>query len=198
MIKKVLFIIALGLSLQLITGCCDCDPIRKIYFSKKGLSLKNLDATLPLPGITNDSIISSAKYGIHIQLLTTQLALDKKKIKWGLIQSAQACKCASDDFIPKENILSVAIFSNNDFDAIHPKNTDLSLYFKAKRNSSFVSIIDYLKLVKDVGYRGNLPFFEGIFLQTAPNLIKKHKFRVKITLSDGRILEAETNEVELI
>lgn len=198
MIKKLLFVFGFVLTLQIITGCCDCEPIRKIYFTRKGLSLKNLDATLPQPGLTNDSVISSTKYGIQIQLLNTQLALDKKRINWGLIQQAQACKCAGDDFIPKENILSIKIFSTNDFDTSHPRNTDLSLYFKVKKYNTTVPITEYIKSLIDYPYMANTAFFEGIFLQVAPSMAKRHKFRLEIALSDGRILAAETTEVELI
>ncbi|TKC12265.1 DUF5034 domain-containing protein [Pedobacter polaris] len=199
MIKKIFFVFALALILQLISGCvdCNCGPIKTIYFTKKGLSLKNMDASLPQPMVTNAGIISSANYGIQIQLLTEQIALRKQRINWGLMQTAHACSCSEDNFIAKEDILSIEIFSNNDFDASHPKNTDLSLYFKAKRYTEMVSIADYIKSLKDFNGSSVSAFYEGIFLQVKPTSSKKHKFKVRITLSDGRILETETTEVEL-
>ncbi len=199
MIKKIFFVFALTLISQLIAGCvdCNCDPIRTVYFSKKNLSLKNMDASLPDPMLTNALIISSENYGIQFQLLTEQIASTKPRIKWGLIQTAHACKCAEDTRIAKEDILSVEIFSNNDFDASHPKNTDLSLYFKAKRLNSKISIAEYIKTLKDFDYLSIGAFNEGVFLQVKPSIGKKHKFKVRIYLSDGRILEAETTEVEL-
>ncbi len=156
-----------------------------------------MDAALPQPMITSSNVISSTKYGIYIQLLTEQLALRKQHINWALIQTAQACSCAEDEFIPKEDILSIEIFSNNDFDASHPKNTDLSLYFKVKRYINLISIADYMKSLKDSRYLSRYPFNEGIFLQVTPTSNKNHKFRLRIALSDGRILESETPEVEL-
>lgn len=157
-----------------------------------------MDATLPHPMIAKDSVIASDKYGIYLQMQTQQLTVRKQYTNWGLIQIAQACSCAEDEFIPTEQISAIAIFSNNDFDAGHPKNTDLSLYFKVKRGKTVQTIEYYLNSLKDSRYLSNNPFAEGIFLQVAPNSNNKHRFRFKITLSDGRILEAETTEVELI
>ncbi|RZK50897.1 MAG: DUF5034 domain-containing protein [Pedobacter sp.] len=199
MIKKIIFVFAIALSLQLISGCvdCNCGPVKDIYFTKKGLSLKNLDGSLPEPKVTKDSVIGSAKYGIQMQFATEQLALNYHKVNWGLMSTAMACSCEEDNVIGKEDILAVAIFSNNDFDASHPKNTDLSLYFKAKLNDAHIPIDDYLKTLKDLKHSAIIAFYQWIFLQQAPTASKNHKFRVKINLSDGRVLEAETTEVQL-
>ena len=199
MIKKVLFVFVIALVSQTIAGCvdCNCGPIKKIYFTRKGLSLKNMNSSLPHPMVTDTGIISSANYGIHVRLLIEHLAVRKQHINWGLIQTAQACSCAEDDFIPKEGITSVEIFSNNDFDATHPKNTDLSLYFKVKNYKVTTPIAEHIKRLKESSYIAREAFYDGVFLQNGPTGSKKHKFRVRITLSDGRILEAETSEVEL-
>jgi hypothetical protein len=199
MFKKIFFVLAFALAAQLIVACvnCNCAPIRTIHFTNKGILLKNMDAALPHPMVTNAGIISSSNYGIQVQLITEQLTLIKRRITWGLMQSAYACSCPDDDFITKEDISSLKIFSINDFDASHPKNTDVSLYFKAKRYNTMVTIDEYIKSLKDPSYFSTIPFYEGIFLQIAPNTGAKHKFKVTITLSDGRILETETTEVEL-
>lgn len=200
MIKKIFFVFGLALMAQLIVACvdCDCPPYREFNFTNKGISLNNLDASLPQPKVTNASTISSANYGVRIQLLTEVIAWRKKTATWGFMQSAYACSCAEDDYRPKEKIISLEIFSNNDFDATHPKNTDLSLYFNVKQNSGMVSIAKYLDYIREVTYLARYPFNEGVFLLVPPNINKKHKFRFKMTLSDGRILEAETTEIELV
>ncbi|WP_165501288.1 DUF5034 domain-containing protein [Pedobacter psychrodurus] len=162
------------------------------------MSLKNMDVSLPQPMVTNTGIISSVNYGIQVQLITEQLTLTKPRITWGLMQSAYACSCNEDDFIAKEGILSLKIVSNNDFDTSHPKNTDLNSYFKAKKGSTMISIDDYIKSSKDLSYNTRYAFNEGVFLQVRPAIAKKHRFKLIITLSDGRILEAETTEIELV
>ena len=199
MIRKIILVFAFALISQLIAGCvdCNCQPSKTIYFTKKGLLLKNMDASLPQPMVSNAGIITSANYGIQIQFLIENLVSRKQQVKWGLMQSAYACSCVEDTFLPKEDILSVEIFSNNDFDSTHPKNTDLSLYFKVKRYATTIPIADYIKSLKDLNSLAGNAFYDGVFLQVAPSINKKHKFKVRVALSDGRVLEAETIEVEL-
>ena len=198
MIKKILFVFGFALMAQLIVACvnCNCPPIKTIYFTNKGMSLKNMDVSLPQPMVTNSGIISSVNYGILVQLIAEPLTLNKRGITWGLMQSAYACSCPEDNFLAKEDILSLKIFSNNDFDASHPKNTDLSSYFKAKKGVTLISITDYIKSSKDLSYSTRYAFNEGVFLQVKPDISKKHRFKLIITLSDGRVLEAETTEIE--
>ncbi|MGM9474781.1 DUF5034 domain-containing protein [Pedobacter sp. GSP4] len=199
MIKKVLYILGLALISQLIVACvnCNCPPTRNIYFTNKALSLKNMDKSLPDSMVTNSRIISNANYGIQVRLQTTLLTMRKQQLNWGLMQTAYACSCNDDNFIAKERVVSLKIVSNNDFDASHPKNTDLTLYFKARKGVTMISIADYIKTANELGYDTMYPFYEGVFLQAAPSINKKHQFKLTITLSDGRILEAETTEVEL-
>lgn len=199
MIKKIFFVLGLALMAQLIVACvnCNCPPTRTIYFTNKGLLLKNLDLSLPQPMLTNSGTVSSANYGIQVLLQTVLLTKGKQHTNWGLMQSAYACSCDNDNFISKEAILSLKIVSNNDFDTSHPKNTDLSLYFKARKGATLIPIADYIKTSNDINYDIMYAFNEGVFLQVTPNVNKKHKFKLTITLSDGRILEAETTEIEL-
>ncbi len=199
MIKKISSVFLLALISQLIVACinCNCPPVKTVYFNNKGISLKNMDLSLPQSMVTNSGHITATNYGIQIDLIKEFLILNKQPINWGIMQSAYACSCGEDNFISKEDILSLKIFSNEDFDADHPKNTDLSLYFKAKKYNVMVPVADYIKSLKDFNNVFKDAFYEGIFLQVTPKINKKHKFKVIITLSDGRILEAETTEVEL-
>jgi len=200
MIKRIFFVLGLALMAQVIVACvnCNCPPTRTIYFTNSGLLLKNMDLSLTQSMVTNSATISSANYGIQVQLQTTLLTMGKQHANWGLMQSAYACSCNEDEFIGKESISALKIVSNSDFDISHPKNTDLSLYFKARKGATMISIADYIKSLKEFKYDNKYAFYEGIFLQATPTTSKKHQFKLIITLSDGRILEAETTEVELI
>lgn len=201
MIKRIFLIVTLVSIIQLISGCidiCNCPKQKKINYTNKDLSLINIDSSMPQAMITNSAKISTTNFGIRVNLITEQVALIKPKIHWGLIQTAYACSCAEDEYISKEDFVALEIFSNNDFDINHPKNTDLSPYFKVKRGVPLVSVSEYISYLKSNEYYRKFAFNEGVFLQVAPTLSKKHKFRFRITLSDGRVLEAEAPEVELI
>jgi hypothetical protein len=199
MIKKILLVSAFTLILQFMAGCvdCICGPVKDIYFTHKGFSVNNIDASLPEPRISNTGVISSSNYGIQIRLQNENIAARKSSLNWGLISKAQACDCVVGDLIGKEDIAAIEVFSNNDFDANHPKNTDISLYFKVKHYGKMVPIAEYLKFLKETNQTSSIPFYWGAFLEVAPSISKKHKFRIKMTLSDSRVLEAETTEIEL-
>ncbi|WP_443936741.1 DUF5034 domain-containing protein [Pedobacter sp. MW01-1-1] len=197
MIKKIVFVFGFVLITQLLAACvdCDCPPARTIYFTNKGLSLSHLDLSTQAIATSAGKVLSK-NYGIRVEMKTDMLTLHKPRMSWSLMSAAYACSCQEDNFISKENIISLKIVSNNDFDATHPKNTDLSLYFKARKGVTFIPILDYIKSSDDY-YGRRYAFSEGIFLQVPPTNSTKHAFKVIITLSDNRVIEAETTEIEL-
>ncbi|SER78763.1 DUF5034 domain-containing protein [Pedobacter rhizosphaerae] len=200
MIKKVFLVLGLALMSQLIVACvdCNCPDSQTFYFTNKGLALKNIDTALPAPMFSSAGTINSANYGIQIQMLNEKITAIRKPVKWGLMQAAYACSCEGNYFMSKENISAIRVFSNNDFDSSHPKGTDLSVYFKVKQYKGMTTLADYVKILNDANYIYDEYFFESIYLQTAPVSSKKHKFKIVFALSDGRTLEAETTEIELI
>ena len=111
-----------------------------------------MDFSLPESKTSNAGIISSKNYGIQIQLQTEQLVSGKAQIRWNFIQAAYACSCVEDVGIAKETIASIQILSSNDFDATHPKNTNISLYFTTKRNTSMITITDYIRSMQEEKY----------------------------------------------
>ena len=86
-----------------------------------------------------------------------------------------------------------------DFDSNHLANSDISDYFKVYKKYSFTSIKDYLKNSNLVLFdESSLDMTFDLLLMTPPASSKQQKFKVQITLSDGRILEKETSEIKLI
>ncbi|WP_316832615.1 DUF5034 domain-containing protein [Pedobacter aquatilis] len=200
MIKKTFIVLLVALFSQVIASCvnCHCDPPQTISYTHKSISLRNLDMGLPTPKISSSGVISAINYGVNIQVVTDRLSLLKQQFSWGLIQSAYACSCMENTYIPKESVTSIKIFSAYDFDDAHPSGTDLGLYFKAKgNNNNLVGLADYLKSFNDFYHIPQTIFYEGIFLQVPPKNSKRHKFKIAITLSDGRVLTSETTEIEL-
>ncbi|RZK15707.1 MAG: DUF5034 domain-containing protein [Pedobacter sp.] len=199
MIKKIFFVLALALISQLVVSCVDCNCLPKQTFkvSYKGIVLRNLDSPNELLQSSTATAIPATRYGILIEFATEKIAWRIPKATFGLISSAYACDCIGDDYFPIEEISALQIFSNNDFDPSHPKGTELSAHFKFKRDKAMFSVADYIKSLKEQNHNSNSVFFQGLFLQTAPTGTKKHKFKIIITLSDNRVLEAETTEVEL-
>ncbi len=207
MLKKIFIVFAFALVTQLISGCvdCNCGPVQTYYTTTKTLFVNHIDSALPEPMITNSLTINANNYGFKMNLLSERVAVKPQNISWGLIQTAYACSCPEDVYKSKERILNIEIFSDSDFDVNHPKNIDLSAYFKVRTYSNYnanwtklMTMAEYVPYINKLYQTSSNPFYWGILLQTAPTLSKKHKFRIRMALSDGRILEAETTEVELI
>lgn len=199
--KKIIFILLLPLILEIVVSCCECiEPIFQNY-TNKAITINNLDNSGREPIVSASTSILKTAYGIRIQLLGEKIACIERPISI-FIQSAFATKCdcpPSYQFLPKDSITSIKILSLNDFNSNHSANSEISDYFKVYKYYSFSTIQDYLKNTPAVlNYESDLAIKIDLLLMTAPTIDNQHKFRVQITLSDGRILEQDTSIIELI
>jgi len=214
--KKILTIWLVACTAQIViaccfTGdCCDCGESVSKNYSNKSITVNNLDNSGDKPIVTNSTEVNRNAYGIKVNLLR-ELVASHKNVTPTLIQSAYAldCDCPSELAIfPKESIVSFKIYSTYDFDVNHPANSDVSEFFKVQNNNTYYTINEYLNLLNSSGNYGNpawtlydeddLEFEIVLLLMTPPKLNISNKFRIQMTLSDGRIFENETNEIDFI
>ena len=200
-IKKLIIIILFPLIAEIVVSCCQCTDSLVLYYTNKTLSISNLDNRGSEPIVSSSPSFIKTAYGIRINLVRENIACIKQT-NYFIIQSANAtsCRCPPiTQFLPRDSITSLKIFALNDFDLNHSANSDISDYFKVYKQYSFASINDYLKNLDSTVY-DEQEFDLGIdlLLMTAPTLSSKHKFKVQIILSDGRMLEQETSLTELI
>ena len=101
-----------------------------------------------------------------------------------------------------DSIESIKIFTLNNFDNQHSENSDITDCFRVAR--AYSSIEEY---VKNINYTYECDDFEtlpwkdimiDLLLMTAPTTTNNQQFKVQIKLSDGRILEQQTSEIELL
>lgn len=200
--KKIIFILLLPLILEIVVSCCECiEPIYQKY-TNKALSINNLDNSGREPIVSTSTSIIKTAYGIRIQLLGEKIAGIERPNSI-FIQSAFAftkCNCPpSYQFLPKDSITTIKILSLNDFNSTHSANSEISDYFKVYKYYSFSTIQDYIRNTNPVlNYESDLAIKIDLLLMTAPTINNQHKFRVQITLSDGRVLEQDTSIIELI
>jgi len=206
--KKVLFILMLPVVIEVIASCCDCLEIIYKNYSNQSIVINNLDNSGAEPIITSSNTIPKNAYGIKVGLHREIVACNRKNIQT-FIQSAYAtsCECPPpNQFLPKDSVTSFKILTLYDFDLNHSADSDISDYFKIYNQFSFITITDYLKSDKDYYSNSNLILYNendleielDLLLMTAPSINITHKFKIQIVLSDGRILEQETSEIELI
>lgn len=187
--------------------CCDCiEPVLKNY-SNLSMTLGNLDNSGEKPIITNSKTVPKNAYGIGVSFQRELVACSKKSFPT-FFQSAYAfsCNCPPElQIMAKDSITAVKIFTVYDFDDSHSARSDISDYFKVYKYNSFVSIAEYLNSMNDYIYSGwtlydesELEFEVTLLLMTTPKIDKTNKFKVQVTLSDGRVLEQDTDEIDFI
>jgi hypothetical protein len=97
--------------------------------------------------------------------------------------------------------VSIKIFTLNDFDAQHSGNSDITDYFKIAH--SYLSVEKYVASMQYTYGEYNTTLSDtslktDLLLMNAPTTNNKQQFTVQVELSDGRILEQQTPEIELL
>ena len=202
---KVLFFVLVMLPLsEIFYSCCNCtDETVYCTYLYESLYLKNLDNSGRV-AIESESVeINKNAYGIRVYLtmiepLYTKASAGKNSL---FISSASAfsCECPSP-FIyePRDRVVSFKIYTLNDFDDNNPMNSDISSYFRDAYSYLDIGLlIDNLnETIEYINPRRETQI--DLLLMTPPAILDvKHKFKVQLSFSSGRVLEQET-EVELI
>ena len=192
-------------------SCCDCDSITvSCKYSHKALSLKLLDNSGA--AVIESEALQLNKNAFGIRLYLTREGCEEcgentvsqniKQLSTFFAQSAYAficCDCPPDfAYLPLERIESIKIFTLNNFDSAHPEGSDITDYFRSAGGSfqkveNLVSSLYYdwaMQLPSDLTI--------DLLLMVAPTTDNKQQFKIEVALSDGRILEQQTPEIELL
>ena len=169
------------------------------YYSTKSFSLNNLDNSVSAPFITTSDSVLKRAYGIDMHLIRDQVGFINNTHPF-LSQSAYAYDPSVDIGLsfPVDSIVSIQIFTIYDFDSSHPASSEITDYFKVYQNYSFTAVKDYFNSLNQLFPLSDLQLDIELLLMTAPTMNTKHQFEIKITISDGRILEQETTPINLI
>jgi len=217
MTKKFLIIfLSLFPIIEIFYSCNPCKGIVTKYgmYSHKTLVLKNLDTSREFFEETEKLQFNKNDYGIRV-LITRELNTSysksvsrRQQSNFSFIQSANAFSynCPPEySFSAADSLTSVKIFSINNFDENHLENSDISNYFLVKPLyydvyfdfEEFIKWLEYTVESNDEHYYDKFLIFD-LLLKTAPTTDNKHQFKIVVELSDGRILEQQTSEVELL
>ena len=201
----ILFFLLVPIVSALFHSCCNCDvETQHENYSHKAMFLKNLD-NIGAKIIESESLqLNKNAYGIRLYLEREKVVVAcAKPINSIFIQSAYAtsCKCPPEFlYFPNDSIVSIKVFTVNNFDNQHLENSDITDYFRVA--GSYSTIDSYVANMRytyadDFEYRGRELKLD-LLLMTAPTANNKQRFEVQVALSDGRILKQETLEIELL
>ncbi len=202
----ILFLLLLPI-VDLFFACCPCDVTTKhVKYSHKTLSLKNLDNSGENAIESEASELNKNAYGIRLYLAREKntIAQNIKQINSIFIQSAYAtsCECPPEYiFSASDSIISIKIFTLNNFDNQHFENSDITDYFRIAHTYS--SVKDHLTSIHytyeyDIQELTEKTLEIDLLLMIAPEINSNHQFKIQIALSDGRVLEQQTREVKLL
>ena len=205
----ILFFLLVPVASVVFHACCPCDvETQHRNYSHKAIFLKNLDNSGE-KAIESESLqLNKNAYGIRLYLEREKIVVARAKpINSIFIQSAYAtsCECPPEFlYFPSDSIVSIKIFTVNNFDIQHLENSDVTNYFRVADSYSTVdSYVANMRYTFASGYARGVQYWEqelklDLLLMTAPTANNKHQFKIQVELSDGRILEQLTTEIELL
>lgn len=171
------------------------------YYSNTAFWLHHVNNSGVAPVVWAENAANKKAYGIRLQINREETACLQRKISlFSQPVYAFSCDCgAALEFIPRDTIQSIHIISLKQFDAANGSNSDVSAYFKVYENYSYTTIENYLKHAYITVHEEKELLLNLDLLLTNPpaSLEQDQRFKVRITLSDGRILEQETTDIKL-
>lgn len=199
--KKVIFLLLLPLMAEVVVSCCNCiEPVIQ-HYTNKTISLSHLDNSGQEAIVSASNTVLKSAYGIRLQLIREKLACLQQRPSLFLPSAyAMGCHCPPpQQYLAKDSIASITLFTLADFDNDHPAGADLSGYFKVYKPYSYTPIEDFVKNAPGTLFdERELSTTIDLFLMAVPAVGGDHRFKVQVRLSDGRILEQETSPVKLL
>lgn len=196
MLRKKLFrIILVFLALDLfIACCCHCED-DAFYFSHCEMEVFHLDHSNETPVLAGASVPKEA-YGIQtkVTLVENTCALNRNSSFLFSSAYATSCDCPQSEFL-LDDIVSIQVFTVNDFNIDHPANSEISNYFKVLQANEYHTLGNFI--AAGANNEWNRPLIFNMFLLQAPMEAGTHQFLVRIRLSDDRVMEVATETILL-
>ncbi len=202
MFKKALGIFACFQVIAVVlTSCCNCDDVQQFNFKWTGVSLSNYSYIINTDvqsAADTSTDYSTKNYALGAQLNYQLLAVSAPGV-FSFYNSAYACKCALSQYHTEKQVLGISIKCLNGFDATHPMNSDVSMYFKdaAYSNGKFTGLVPRAT-IEQQPYFYNEPYeVFKLYLDKKPEFGGLHQFAVIITFTDNSTVSEMTTPVYL-
>ena len=200
--KRLLLLILLLTPIASIFHSCRCPDIEAQYitFSHSELRLRNLDNSGATAIASKSLQINRNAYGIRLFLTREKdIVARARQINSFFIQSAYAVsfECPPEYiFTARDSVVSIKIFAVNNFDDEHFAGSEITSLFRIHPSFSTIErAVASIENTDEHFLREELIL--NLLLMFAPTANNLHQFKVQVELSDGRILEQYTTEVEL-
>lgn len=163
-----------------------------------------LDNTFELPQVASKDTISAKVFGIRLSMKYVDEVSVCKINPWETFSLFPSCYAVGPVrttyiHVPLNEIDSVVIFSDNDFDAVHPAGSNLSEYFSVFKSSSYEKAQKYLSGGRRISFQDEYLKTEVIdlLLMGAPENEGEHQFTIRLLTNQGEVLEETTSSIYL-
>lgn len=197
--RKIGFILIIGLSLRFIVSCCDCNDTTVYKYTFNSMKTMHIDNSGQSPHYVEGGIIPKEAYGLQIELALSQLAYNKS-LNFTGFNTAYAfdCFCPPEiAYFAQDTISEIRIITLNDFDITHKANSEISDYFKVLTSTNYLTIPAYVDTPEIIYYEKPEHDIILVYLMKPPAIIGEHRFKVEILLSDGTTLASSTTIINL-
>lgn len=195
-VTKTLFVLSLFYLAKFLIACCNCGPI--YYYSINELIISNLDNSGKDPIESYSEIINKNAYGLKIRFTTLELTSGLKKRSFFIAPTlATSCDCDKWEYA-EESVQHIKITTIYDFNDSYMAGSDITDLFRIFSGGYFL-INEYLTRFSFSQTILNVDkeHTRSLLLITPPENTGPHQFEIEVTLSDGRILQAQTIPVIL-
>jgi hypothetical protein len=198
-IAKVISILLIFFISLLIESCKpDCGVHLEIKYNISTLELQNVKSS----GICfENQQITTDLYGVEMYFHLNKLLAELQPQKSFFIQNVYAAKCPENEYYPQDTIISIKIFSDQDFGEAYRAGADISDFFRmieysVQCSSVLIPFAEYLERYYIYPYTHyyieNVEFFFTLtcFLKIVPDEVRgEHNFTFVVKLSDQRELK---------
>ncbi len=195
---RIVFLIMLPLLADILFGCCKCiDPIYHDY-THCSITADNLDNSQSEPIISDEGTIPKQAYGIRSSLYRNTGTCQINTQGLSTMAYGMSCDCPTEEqFIARDSILSISIFTLTDFDGIQAGD-EVTEFFRVFRSTEFEPVKEYFM---DIDFTTSWPITDVVYFDflpvNPPATGGEYHFSIEIELSDGRTLSASPPAVEL-
>lgn len=185
------------------TVCTNCPDTANFKFDYSSINSKYIKFTGERPHgyeYLNTNLITDSVYGLEIKVDYIKTTFNNIKF-YPFISNSYALTCLGDRYIPNNEIELVKIFTLNNFDESHLKESEITEYFEIPkydekgRFTGFTSFQlknfksdyiekEYLDSLRIIAFTCKKPTFNNL-----------QKFRIEATLTNDTKLICETPEV---
>ncbi len=201
-IKLTLFIFLIPFAIDVMIACKPRHATEGGLYRNKSFSLTNLDNSGNAAFITTSDTVPKQAYGIRLHLVRDKVVKISNN-HFFFVQNAFADYPANyyNGYVPLDSIVSIQILTKNSFDNNHAANSEITDLFRVYQNYTFSELKHYFaKASVQYSHLSELQIDIDLLLMSVPSTLYNtgHQFKIRLKLSDGRILEQETTMIHLI